>query len=448
MKKLHYTILLLLPVLVCCKKFLDAKSDSSIAIAETLADQQALLDHYQVLNQADGNAAEISATDFYLTDADFSSRLENERNMYTWQRGNIFLPELNEWSNNYRAVYRANSVIENLGKIVRTGANASQWDNVNGQAYFYRAKNTLKSLFVWAPAYDAGSAATDLGVPLRTGSDFNVPSKRASVAEGYAQVVDDLKTAARCLPVNAVHVMRPSRAAAFGLLSRALLSMREYGQAALYADSALMLKSDLMDFNTLNAAAALPIPQFNVEVLHDSYFTGVPLSNVRAKTDPGLFALYDQNDLRRTIFFNDNKNGTYGFKGSYEGFTTFFAGVAVDEILLIRAECYARLKRLPEALADLNRLLRNRYKKGTYTDRIVNDQKLFTEMVLTERRKELLMRGLRWMDIKRLNKEGAGISLKRTVNGVGYALAPGSNGFVLPIPELVIQASGMEQNPL
>ncbi|GAA4213189.1 hypothetical protein GCM10022289_44980 [Pedobacter jeongneungensis] len=447
MKKILYIILPLLPVLVSCKKFLDAKSDRSIAIAETLSDQQALLDHYQVLNQADGNAAEISATDFYLTDADFASRLENERNMYTWQRSNIFLPELNEWANNYRAVYRANSVIENLGKIGRSDANAQQWDNVNGQACFYRAKNILKSLFVWAPAYDVGSAATDLGVPLRTGSDFNVPSKRASVAEGYAMVVSDLKTAVRCLPPVAVHVMRPSRAAAFGLLSRALLSMREYAQAALYADSALRLKSDLMDFNTLNAALALPIPQFNAEVLHDSYFTGVPLSNVRAKIDPQLFLLYEPNDLRKTVFFNDNKNGTYGFKGSYEGFTTFFAGVAVDEVLLVRAECYARLNRLPEALADLNRLLRNRHKKGTFTDKAADDQKAVLEMVLTERRKELLMRGLRWMDIKRLNKEGAGISLKRTVNGVDYMVAPNSSGFVLPIPELVIQASGMEQNP-
>jgi hypothetical protein len=447
MKKLFYIILPVLLVSVSCKKFLEEKSDRSLAIAETLADQQSLLDHYQVLNQADGNSAEISSTDFYLTDTDFSSRLENERNMYIWQRGNVFLPELNEWSNNYRAVYRANSVIENLDKIGRTAANASQWDNVNGQAYFYRAKNILKSLFVWAPAYDGVSAGSDLGVPLRTGSDFNVPSVRASVEEGYAQVLSDLMVSVRCLPPVAVHVMRPSRAAAFGLLARALLSMRRYNEAFLYADSSLLLKRDLMDFNTLNPSSTLPIPQFNVEVLHDSYFTGVPLSNVRAKTDPQLFSLYEPNDLRRTIFFNDNKNGTYGFKGSYEGFTTFFAGIAVDEVLLIRAECLARMNRLSEALADLNRLLRNRYKKNTFADRESSDQGAVTAMVLAERRKELLMRGLRWADVKRLNKEGAGITFTRIVKGVGYSLAPNSSGFVLPIPELVIEVSGIQQNP-
>ncbi|MFD2287913.1 RagB/SusD family nutrient uptake outer membrane protein [Pedobacter petrophilus] len=447
MKKYYYIILPLLLALASCKKFLEEKSDSSIALAETLADQQSLLDHYQVLNQADGNAAEISSTDFYLTDTDFLSRLENERNMYTWQRTNIFLPEINEWGNNYRAVYRANSVIENLGKIQRNTANTSQWDNVSGQAHYYRAKNILKTLFVWAPAYDAASAAQDLGVPLRTGSDFNVPSVRASVEEGYSQVISDLKVSIRQLPPVAVHVMRPSRAAAFGLLARTLVTMRRYSEAYLYADSSLQLKSSLMDFNTLNAAATLPIPQFNVEVLHDSYFTGVPLSNVRAKTDPQLFTQYELNDLRRTVFFNDNKNGTYGFKGSYEGFTTFFAGVAVDEVLLIRAECLARLNRLPEALADLNKLLRNRYKRNTFIDRNSSNQDAVIDMVLNERRKELLMRGLRWADVKRLNKEGAGISLTRTVNGKTYVLVPNSSGFVLPIPESVIEISGMQQNP-
>jgi len=446
MKKIFYIILPSLLVTFSCKKFLDEKSDRSLAIAETLADQQSLLDHYQVLNQADGNSAEISSTDFYLTDADFSARLENERNMYTWQRANIFLPDLNEWGNNYRAVYRANSVIENLAKIPRTAANASQWDNVSGQAYFYRAKNILKSLYVWAPAYDSASAGTDLGVPLRDGTDFNVPSVRATVAEGYAQVLADLKVSIRCLPPVAVHVIRPSKAAAFGLLARALLSMRRYNEAYLYADSSLKLKSELMDYNTLNSASTFPIPRFNVEVLHDSYFTGVPLSNVRAKTDPQLIALYEPNDLRKVIFFNDNRNGTYGFKGSYEGATTFFAGVAVDEVLLIRAECLARMNRLPEALTDLNKLLRNRYKKNTFTERLSSDQEVVKTMVLTERRKELLMRGQRWPDVKRLNKEGAGIMFSRIVKGVNYSLVPNSSGFVLPIPEQVIELSGMPQN--
>jgi starch-binding outer membrane protein, SusD/RagB family len=51
------------------------------------------------------------------------------------------------------------------------------------------------------------------------------------------------------------------------------------------------------------------------------------------------------------------------------------------------------------------------------------------------------------MDIKRLNLEGAGITLKRILNGQVYLLPAGDNKFALPIPEYVIAISAMEQNP-
>jgi len=69
------------------------------------------------------------------------------------------------------------------------------------------------------------------------------------------------------------------------------------------------------------------------------------------------------------------------------------------------------------------------------------------QKVLTERRKQLVMRFVRWMDIKRLNKEGASITLKRIINGQLYSLPPNSNLYALAIPEDVIVLSGIQQNP-
>ena len=69
------------------------------------------------------------------------------------------------------------------------------------------------------------------------------------------------------------------------------------------------------------------------------------------------------------------------------------------------------------------------------------------DTIRKERRKELLFRGLRWIDIKRLNKEGAGINITRLVNGLVYTLEPGDPRFALPLPADVIGASGMPQNP-
>jgi len=68
--------------------------------------------------------------------------------------------------------------------------------------------------------------------------------------------------------------------------------------------------------------------------------------------------------------------------------------------------------------------------------------------ILTERRKELLMRGLRWTDLRRLNKETAfATTLSRIVNGTTYTLPPNDPGYVFRIPLSVINFTGIEQNP-
>ncbi|KQM68208.1 hypothetical protein ASE74_24205 [Pedobacter sp. Leaf216] len=69
------------------------------------------------------------------------------------------------------------------------------------------------------------------------------------------------------------------------------------------------------------------------------------------------------------------------------------------------------------------------------------------EQILLEGRKELLLRGLRWIDVKRLNKEGAGISFTRTSKGIVYNLLANSTGFTLPIPEQVVELANLPQNP-
>jgi len=65
---------------------------------------------------------------------------------------------------------------------------------------------------------------------------------------------------------------------------------------------------------------------------------------------------------------------------------------------------------------------------------------------LTERRRELIMRGLRWSDIRRLNLEGAGITQTRTANGKVHTLLPNDPRYALALPEDVIERSGMVQN--
>ena len=68
--------------------------------------------------------------------------------------------------------------------------------------------------------------------------------------------------------------------------------------------------------------------------------------------------------------------------------------------------------------------------------------------ILTERRKELLLRGIRWTDLRRLNYDSQfATTLTRVVNTQIITLMPNDNRYVYPIPNDEILYSGVTQNP-
>jgi tetratricopeptide (TPR) repeat protein len=302
---------------------------------------------------------------------------------------------------------------------------------------------------IWTKVYDPATASADLGLPLRLDIDYNIPSVRSSLKTTYERIILDLQDAITLLPVEALHPSRPSRLAALALLARTYLFMGEYEKCLQYSDQFLKLKSDLLDFNTLSAAATFPLPEFNKEVVFASYMpTPAPLNISRARVDSTLYRSYVNGDLRKTIFFRDNKNGSFGFRGSHMGNLAPYSGVAVDELYLMRAECYARAGNTVAALSDLNTLLKSRWNKSmVFTPLTAPNSGEALKLILTERRKELLMRGLRWSDLKRLNRDGAGIIISRKINSTVYTLPPNDLRYALPFPEDVIALTGMPQNP-
>ena len=74
------------------------------------------------------------------------------------------------------------------------------------------------------------------------------------------------------------------------------------------------------------------------------------------------------------------------------------------------------------------------------------DKEEALKKIRQERRKELLMRGVRWADLKRHNSEGASIELRRVLNGITYTLKPNAPYYALPIPDDIIEQAGVEQN--
>lgn len=450
---MKYFILLAVCIiaLASCKKFLDKKSNQKLVIPSTVQDLQGLLDLYTRVNQFNPGAAEKSADDYYLTQADWAAvNPVADQRTYTWEKDFLFVTGTNDWSNLYDNVYRANTVLLEMNNIPVTAASANDRNACLGHAYFIRANSFLQGLAIWAPAYDNATAATDLGLPLRLDPEFNSPSVRSSVKQSYEQVLKDAKLAAALLPNTAIQLLRPSKPAALALVARTYLYMGNYDSCLYYTEWALSIKNTLIDYNLLNPSVTYPFaPRFsNSEILYDSYIAGGSiLNNARAKIDSALFRSYHNNDLRKTIFFRNNNNGTFGFRGSYTGAINLFDGLAVDELYLMKAECEVRKDNYMQAMNTLNSLLIKRWRMGTFIPYTASTKEEALQKILSERRKELVMRSIRWMDIKRLNKQGAAISLTRILGNNTYVLPPNDLRFALPIPETVIELTGMVQNP-
>lgn len=443
-----YILMLLMICFASCKKYLDAKQDFSKSSATSLSDLQAILDDAQYMNYRSPEIAEDAADDYFLPESTFKSLDVNSKKIYTWSLETYTFP--NDWANLYLQVYNANLCLENVQKIKHSISNSNEWDNVKGSALFFRAYSYLTLTWTFSKAYDKNSSKSDFGIALRNTSDFNIPSVRSSVEDSYRQIIHDLKEALHYLPALAEVPLRPSKAAAYGALARTYLSMRIYDSAYSYADSALQIQPRLLDYNTVNISSPLPFTRFNPEVI---FFNAIGLHEVSAahprfgRIDTTLYNDYEDNDLRKTAFFRLVRNG-FQFKGMYSNNANSpFTGIATDEMYLTRAECAVRTGKLNEGLKDLNLVLENRFKTGTYMPIVFTDSSVALDTILLERRKELVMRAVRWIDIKRLNKENRNIVPVRIVDGETFSLPPNDNRYALPLPSDVINISGMPQNP-
>lgn len=437
---------LLAVLLPSCSSFLDIKPDRKMVIPEKIQDFQALLDNVLIMNHGTGHLlGEISGDNYFISESVWMG-LSNpyERNAHIWSK-EIFQGGLStDWNNPSLVVFYSNITLEGMKKLgYKNGENASA-DNINGSALFFRAYAQYQLAQLFCKTYVKSTASHDLGIPLRLESDVTMKTTRATVEECYDQITKDLKESANLLPISPLVKTRPSKAAAYALLARIYLQMNEYSEALLYGERALDLYSTLTDYNQADSSAAYPFQIYNEEVIFHSNMVSPPILNPsRLAVSSDLYNLYDNNDLRKFLYFRQDGQ-VYRYKGSYHGSNAFFSGVTTSEVILIIAECHARLGNHSEAITSLNHLLDFRYKK-TYKLRIETEGLL--SVILEERRKELPFRGLRWSDLKRLNLEKTTETVLSRNWGVNiHILSPGSPRYLFPIPEAVIELTGIEQN--
>ncbi len=362
-----------------------------------------------------------------------------------------------DWNNYYEQIYVSNVILEGLGQVPD---DSPERRRLEAEARLHRAYAYFNLVNLYATHYNAASAGTDLGVPIRTGIGLTgLDFTRASVQEVYELVLADIRFGTEHLDDTQPLTLqfRPSKAAAYGLLARVYLYQANYAEALTAIQQALALQSTLRDINNDPISAFAQGLRVYPAQITDPEIVWFKERNFLLSTSPSaeLMALYEDGDVRREWytpirdhrFFGQDVDGLlYGARFSVSNPSE---GINTPELYLIRAECHARLGNVAAANDDLNALRIKRFTPAAYAPVAIADQAELLRFVKDERRRELASTNAdRLFDIKRYNlSDQDAISIARTYDGQTVTVAPGSRNWVMPIGEKYIQLNGeIEQN--
>ncbi|WP_421919891.1 RagB/SusD family nutrient uptake outer membrane protein [Marinifilum sp.] len=356
------------------------------------------------------------------------------------------------WLYIYNHIQQSHLYIEKLEDPDTDGSEADKQQLI-AELKVHRAFAYFAAVNLYSKQYDAATAASDLGVPIRTSSVMSEQTPRESVQAVYDHIIQDLNEA---LASNALESTFPEKnwqatqAGAYAVQAKVYLQMGNYEAALTAANNCLALKSNLIDYNTLGS---MPPNYLNEEMIFLKDHGGSSMWTDYYVSDE-LLAMYDAEDIRPNVrFSSDWRTGETIFEEGSYGNELSYIGPSVGEMYLISAECEARVGSFENAIDHLNTLRVNRYTTGNYvvlTTTDLPDAATTLAFVKDERRRELADKGVRLFDLKRYNAlDNANITLTRVINGeVAATLEPNNNRWIVPIARYTItKAPEIEQSP-
>ena len=397
---------------------------------------------------------------------------------YTWQQqvgidalGTSIRKESSDWNRIYKHINIANMILASIDEQ-STPKEEDELEvmRIKGEAYFLRGAYYFILVNLYGKPYTKTGAKNDLGVPIKN-TEY-IEDKvygRNTVEEVYAQVLADLGEAEKCLE-KTIH--KSIYRATYLLLSRVHLYMQNWEMAESYAKKVLSKQDDLRDLNMMEG-----IPFFLDTTLPEVIFTmgmgGIRYTISGLPKDLGisdeLYALYKDNDLRKSYFVKYNESGGYVeyVKG---GTIADFSRTSLSANFLFRtAEAYLNLAEAmayqgkeDDARKALNDLRVKRLSVGQYANSEESGADLI-ELIREERERELCLEGHRWFDLRRYmvcEKQPYTKTIRKSyttfeyvswtnvpVQTVVYQLEENDAAYTLPIPKEVLEYNtGMKNN--
>jgi len=334
------------------------------------------------------------------------------------------------WSAIYRSINRANLLIN----IVPSVASISEpiRSDVMGQAYFIRALGFHNLVKYWGPV--------PIPTAFTTGPDESKAYVRTPVNDVYTQVLRDLDSA-QVLTRNITNTRYATPTAARALRARVLFYRAEVPgnanrladyQAALDAANQVLAGRDTLVvpyadlFSALGSNTSEDIFRVAFNATESNGLSNYYLSVGRAEVAPssGLDAAYPAGDIRKAVSVRPSgvaSRPLNGTKWSARPGTEHVHVIRLAEVVLIKAEALARLNRLPEAVAQYNKVrIRAGLAPHTLGNQVTTQVAVINQIEL-ERRLELALEGDRWSDLIRLGKV---LQVKGIQDRPGQALFP------------------------
>ncbi len=359
------------------------------------------------------------------------------------------------WSSNYALISNANNVINNIDRIVveEGSDDEAALKNYKATALFARAYAYSQLATYYCDNYDAATAAQQAGLPIVLTVDVNNKPARASLADTYKRITDDIAEA-KSLFTNHddADITAPTYNAARALEARVALQMKDYATAVAAAKD-VMAKYPLIDnandfsnmWTTDEGSEIIYEPQqTQVERLnpYDAFMSAHDVSG-EVMYDPAyipsqsLMDLYGEGDYRKDVYFA--QTGVYINQITDEGayiFTKFPGNEAlkkqgvsdfynmtkvfrVAEMYLIAAEAQNRLDGTGYDYIKTLREARGAKALTTTAGGTLTGDALYAE-IKNEWAREMCGEGLRLACLKRWGKTMNRMTPQTLENGVLY----------------------------
>jgi hypothetical protein len=457
--KIYTGILLAILLTAGCKKYTDI-TPKGAAIIDSAQDYYDMVSFpnraYLVTN------FQYLVDDMWMKESNVIGLTPNINTVHFLFNENIdrvsLLNSSNFYNQTYQYINRWNTIIS---LVDQSEGDTDLKQRAKAEAKILRAFDHFLLINVYAKAYTAATAATDGGICLMDKYDLESQPQKSTVQQAYDFIQKDIDESLPFLQARPVDQYHPSLAFAWALKAKVHLFKKEIAEAKAACDQSLSYNSEIFDlvkYTTVNGGPGvtpLAAPN-NPEILSYMYMQGYNEMNFGYTwlISPELRALFGTNDARFNMFFNTTSASflDIGSNAAYWNipYTRFFygtVGLKTTEVHLMKAECLAREDNYAGAMAIVNQLRQKRILSGSINLPVPATRKETMQLVINERRKELMFGFNRFFDLKRLNTEPEYAKttvriyplVNKTVPQVTYTLQPNSRLYIIPFPLSVLK---------